>query len=134
MHAIPELDAHGLRRFALTTGAIVVALFGLILPWLFDLRFPIWPWPLAAVLMLWGLAAPRSLGPVYRGWMRLGLLMSRVTTPLTLSFVFFVAFVPAGFIMRLMGNDPMKRRLLPDAESYREPSQEATPKSMEKPY
>ncbi|MFD2110766.1 SxtJ family membrane protein [Thiorhodococcus fuscus] len=134
MHPIPELDAQGLRHFALTTAAIVVALFGLILPWLFDLRFPIWPWPSAAVLMLWGLAAPRSLRPVYRGWMRLGLLMSRVTTPLILSLVFFVVFVPAGFIMRLAGNDPMKRRLLLDAESYREPSQEATPESMEKPY
>ncbi|MBK1723206.1 SxtJ family membrane protein [Thiocystis violacea] len=134
MHAIPELDARGLRRFALTTGAIVAALFGLILPWLFDLRFPIWPWPLAAVLMLWGLAAPRSLRPVYRGWMRLGLLMSRVTTPLILTLVFFLVFVPAGLIMRLAGNDPMKRRLSPDAESYREPSQPAAPESMEKPY
>ncbi len=134
MHAIPELDARGLRQFALTTGALVAALFGLILPWLFGLTFPLWPWPLAAILMLWGLAAPRSLRPVHRGWMRLGLLMNRVTTPLILSLVFFVVFVPAGLILRLAGKDPMKRRPRPDAESYREPSQETTLESMEKPY
>ncbi|WP_295405566.1 SxtJ family membrane protein [uncultured Thiocystis sp.] len=134
MHAIPELDTGGLRRFALTTGAIVATLFGLILPWLFGLRLPIWPWPLAAILMLWGLAAPRSLRPVYRGWMRFGLLLNRVTTPLILSLAFFLVFVPTGLIARLAGHDPMKRRLLPDADSYREPSQQATPESMEKPY
>jgi hypothetical protein len=36
MHSIPELDARGLRQFALTTGGIVAGLFGLLLPWLFD--------------------------------------------------------------------------------------------------
>jgi len=134
MHPIPELDAGGLRRFALTTGSIIALLFGVILPWLLDARFPIWPWPLAGILMLWGLAAPGSLRPVYRGWMRIGLLMSRVTTPLILGLVFFVVFLPAGLIMRLSGHDPMKRRMVPDAPSYREPSQPAAPESMEKPY
>jgi len=134
MHPIPDLDAGGLRRFALTTGAIIAVLFGLVLPWLFGLRFPIWPWPLAVILMLWGLTAPASLRPVYRGWMRIGLLMSRVTTPLILGLVFFVVFVPAGLIMRLSGHDPMKRGMLPDAPSYREPSHAAVPESMERPY
>jgi hypothetical protein len=134
MHSIPELDARGLRQFALTTAAIIAALFGLVLPWLFDLALPIWPWPLAAGLALWGLAAPRSLRPVYRGWMRIGLAISRVTTPLILGLVFFMLFVPAGLVMRLTGHDPMKRRLLPEANSYRDPSNAYTPESMEKPY
>jgi hypothetical protein len=134
MHAIPELDAGGLRRFALTTGAILAVLFGLALPWLLDLRFPIWPWPLGAVLMLWGLAAPRSLRPIYRGWMRLGLLLNRITSPLMLSLVFYLIFAPAGLIMRLAGHDPMKRRLTPEDPSYREPSHPAAPTSMERPY
>jgi Kef-type K+ transport system membrane component KefB len=133
-HSIPELDAGGLRHFALTTAAIVAALFGLILPWLLNLALPIWPWPLAAALTLWGLAAPRSLRPVYRGWMRIGLAISRVTTPLILGLVFLALFVPVGMVMRLTGHDPMKRRLRPEADSYRELSQPYTAKSMEKPY
>jgi Kef-type K+ transport system membrane component KefB len=134
VHRIPELDASGLRQFALTTSAIVVALFGLILPWLFDLALPTWPWPLAAALAIWGLAAPRSLRPVYRGWMRIGLAISRVTTPLILGLVFFALFVPVGLIMRLARHDPMRRGLTPEADSYREPSQPYTPESMERPY
>ena len=134
MHSIPELDARGLRQFALSTGGIVAVLFGLILPWLFDAVLPSWPWVLAAILAVWGLAAPKSLGPVYRGWMRFGLAISRVTTPLILTLVFFLVFTPAGLIMRLTGHDPMQRRLSPDAASYREPSQAAAPESIERPY
>ncbi len=134
MHPIPELDRAGLRRFALTTAAIIALLFGLLLPWLFAAGWPIWPWPLAAVLALWGLLAPSGLRPVYRSWMRFGLVLSRLTTPLILSLVFFLLFVPIGLAMRLFGRDPMRRRLQPEAESYREPSQPIPPDSFERPY
>jgi len=133
-HSIPELDARGLRQFALTTGGIVAVLFGLLLPWLFDAGLPYWPWILAAILAVWGLAAPKSLRPAYLGWMRFGLAISRVTTPLILSLVFFLVFTPAGLIMRLTGHDPMQRRLSADTASYREPSRAAAPESMERPY
>jgi len=134
MHPIPELDRDGLRRFALTTAMIIALLFGLLLPWLLSLGWPIWPWPLAAVLALWGLVAPGRLRPVYRGWMHFGLLMSRITTPLILSLVFFLLFVPVGAVMRLFRHDPMRRRLQPEAESYREPSRPIAPDSFERPY
>jgi hypothetical protein len=134
MHDIPELDAKGLRSFALTTGGIVVALFGLLLPWLLDLGFPIWPWVLGAVLSVWGLAAPATLRPVYRGWMRFGLLASRITTPIILGIVFYVVIMPMGLVMRLFGHDPMRRKLDTDEASYRVPSKPATRESVERPY
>ena len=46
---IPELDHAGLRRFGLTTGALIAGIFGLLLPWLFDARYPAWPWLAAAL-------------------------------------------------------------------------------------
>jgi hypothetical protein len=134
MHDIPELDATGLRSFALTTGGIVVALFGLLLPWLLDLGFPIWPWVLGAVLSVWGLAAPATLRPVYRGWMRFGLLASRITTPIILGIVFYVVIMPMGLVMRLFGHDPMRRKLDTDEASYRVPSKPAPRESVERPY
>ena len=50
---IPELDRAGLRKFGLTTGAIVALLFGLFLPWLFDFGLPRWPWMLAKCDRCW---------------------------------------------------------------------------------
>jgi hypothetical protein len=133
MHQIPILDANGLRRFAISTAAAVAAVFGVALPLL---GWPLywWPWVVAAALIFWGLIAPGTLRPIYRGWMRFGLLLNRVTGPLVLGMAFFVAFVPIGAIMRLLGHDPMRRRADDQAHTYREPSQEASRESMEKPF
>ncbi|ESQ14689.1 MAG: sxtJ [Thiohalocapsa sp. PB-PSB1] len=134
LHPIPELDAEGLRHFALTTAAIIALLFGLFLPWLFGLHFPIWPWPLAGILVIWGLAAPRSLRPVYRRWMQFGLLLNRITTPLILGILYMIIFVPTGLIMRALRYDPMKRKLDPNLSTYRESSKPPTPESMKNPF
>jgi hypothetical protein len=134
MHPIPDLDARGLRRFAYTTAAIIAVLFGVLLPWLGGLGCPLWPWTLAAVLALWGLARPASLRPLYRGWMRFGQLASRITTPIILGLVFFGMIMPMGLVMRLTGHDPMRRKLEPDAATYRVPSRPVPRDSVERPY
>ena len=38
----------------------------------------------AGVLGGWALVAPQSLRPVYRAWMRLGLLLNKVTSPIVM--------------------------------------------------
>lgn len=134
MHEIPNLDAKGLRHFALTTGALIAALFGVALPLLFGWPIPWWPFATAAALMLWGLAAPRSLAPVYRGWMGFGRVMNLLTTPLILGLLFIALFVPMGLIMRLLGHDPLERRRPAATPTYRVPSRPATRESMTRPF
>ena len=131
---IPELDRKGLRRFALVTGGIVAGLFGLLLPWLLGLGLPTWPWILCGTLVAWGLIHPASLRPVYRLWMRFGLLLSRVTTPIILGLVFLIAVIPTALIMRLWGRDPMARHLDEDTPSYRIQSSQPPPDNLEKPF
>jgi len=133
-HEIPELDRKGLREFALVTGGVVAVLFGLFFPWLLESRVPLWPWVIAGVLGGWGLAAPMSLQPVYRAWMKLGLLLSRITTPLILGIVFYGLILPMGLVMRLMGRDPMARRFDDAAESYRVKHQKAPRINVERPF
>ena len=89
MHEIAELDRKGLHDFGLVTGGIFVALFGLFFPWVLELSFPTWPWVLGGILAIWGLAAPGTLRPIYQVWMKFGLLLSRITTPIVLGIVFF---------------------------------------------
>jgi hypothetical protein len=132
-HAIPELDRKGLREFGLVTGGIVAGLFGLFFPWLLERSWPLWPWIVFGVLGIWGLVAPMSLRPVYRGWMRVGLLLSKVMTPLIMGIVFFLLITPVAFIMKLLGNDPMARDF-DDSDSYRVPTKKAKPENLEKPY
>jgi hypothetical protein len=131
---IPDLDAKGLRSFGLTTGAIVAVLFGLLLPWLFGRAFPLWPWVVFAVLAAWALLAPRSLRLVYRYWMKLGLLLSRVTTPIVLGVVFFLVVAPMGLIRRVFGHDAMARVLDDAVPSYRTKSRAKGSYKLENPY
>ena len=109
VHSIPELDRKGLREFGLVTGAIVAGLFGVFFPWLLERAFPMWPWAVLGVLGVWALAAPSSLRPVYRLWMRFGLLIGKVTTPIVMGLIFIVIVVPVGLVMRMTHRDPLRR-------------------------
>jgi hypothetical protein len=133
-HIIPELDRKGLREFGLTTGAAVVAIFGLFFPWMLGLDWPVWPWVIAA--LFWSLALIHSywLRRIYRAWMRFGLLASRVTTPLVLGIVFFVMIWPMAMVRRLMGKDPMQRALDPNKKSYRVQSIKSPKEKLERPF
>ncbi len=133
-HVIPEMDRKGLRDFGLLTGAIVAGLFGLFFPWALGASYPLWPWILFGILGGWALLLPDSLKPVYRGWMRFGLLLSRVTTPIIMGTVFFVVIAPVALILRIGRWDAMHRRLDPEVESYRVPSKETPKENLENPF
>jgi Kef-type K+ transport system membrane component KefB len=131
---IEELGESGLRSFGLSTGGMVALLFGLVLPWLFGFAYPTWPWILCAVLVFSGLVWPRALGPVYRVWMRFGLLMSRITTPLILGIVFFVVLLPMGLFAKLFRPDPLVRKFDKSVDSYRVSGEKPPIKNLENPF
>lgn len=131
---IPVLDSRGLRKFGLTMACFIAGLFGLVLPWVYGHPGPLWPWVLAAALTLWSLVLPASLGLIYRGWMRVALVLGRVNTMLLLSLVFLFIITPAGVTMRLFGYDPLKRRFVSHARSYRRPCVVPPRDHMERPY
>ncbi len=134
MHEIVELDRKGLREFGLVTGGIVAVLFGLFFPWLLESQFPAWPWVIAGVLSVWGLVEPMSLQPIYRLWMKFGLLLSRITTPIILGIVFYLLIFPMGFVMRTFSRDPMTRQFDDAAKTYRVISHKVPKENMERPF
>jgi O-antigen/teichoic acid export membrane protein len=131
---IPELDRKGLRKFGLMTAVILASLFGLAFPWFLDRTTPYWPWILAGALSLVALIAPNSLRAVYRLWMRFGLLLGRVTTPLILSLAFFFVLTPLSLVRRLVARDPIARTFDTELTSYRIKSEKRSAKSMERPF
>ncbi len=131
---IPELDTKGLRDFGVVTGAIVVGLFGLVIPFLFGLSYPLWPWVIATLLLVWAMVAPDSLNNPYHWWMRLGMAIGWVMNRVVLSVVFFVVMLPIGYIMRALGNDPMSRNMDKEQNSYRVESKPTKPDQMDRPY
>lgn len=133
-HSVPELDRAGLRQFGFTTGAIVIVLFGLFLPWLFGASLPLWPWLLAGVFFLLAAARPTILNPVYRVWMRFGLVMGWINTRIILFILFFGIFLVIAMILRVLRHDPMSRKLDSNQTSYRVASTPQSREHLEKPY
>lgn len=60
------------------------------------------------LLVLSGAIIPDRLGPVQRAWMGLAHAISRVTTPVFMSLVYFVVISPVGFLRRSFGRNPLK--------------------------
>lgn len=96
------------RRFGLTVGAAFAGLGGLV--W--------WRGPVlvagAAVgvglaLGIASLVVPARLGPIYRLWMGLAVLMSKITTPVFMGVVYFAVVTPTGLLRRLAGKNALMR-------------------------
>ena len=134
MHEIPVVDKKGLRNFGLLLGAFLAGIFGLVLPYVHGKVFPIWPWIAAALFWVWALTIPATLNTVYRVWMRIGLTIGSIVNRIALGFVFFVIIVPMGIVMRLVGRDPMSRKLDKTTDTYRTPSETPSPNNLEKPF
>jgi hypothetical protein len=73
---------------------------------------------IGVVVCLWALASPRTVTPVYHGWMRFGLGLGTVVSTVLLSLLYFIVITPVGALMRLTGTDPLERRLDAAAASY----------------
>ena len=119
---IEQLDKQGLRKFGVITGAIVVGLFGLLLPWLLGINWPLWPWYLAGALWVLAIVIPVALNPIYHVWMRFGLILGWINTRIILGLVFYILFTPYALILKVLGKDPMSRKLDASINSYRVPS------------
>src|SRR5579863_1461566 len=78
----------------------------------------LWALGIAVAFLTVTLLSPGVLKPLNRLWMQLGRLLGRVTTPIVTSLLFYLVFAPAGFLMRLLGNDPLRLNFDAQASSY----------------
>ncbi|MBM3567462.1 MAG: hypothetical protein FJX46_01755 [Alphaproteobacteria bacterium] len=101
-------------------GLVFVVVFLIVAAWpLLDgegLRW--WSAAIAAAIAALAVFMPKTLAPLNRLWTKFGLLLHRITNPLLLGVIFFLAVVPTGLIMRALGKDPLRLRRDPAVSSY----------------
>jgi len=66
---------------------------------------------LALVLLPIVAFVPIILRPVFKLWLKIAHAVGWFNTQILLSIVFILIFIPIGLIMRLLGKDPMKRKM-----------------------
>ena len=63
---------------------------------------------LAALFLVVTLIKADLLLPLNKLWMRLGLLLGMIVSPIVLGIIFFVFITPIAFVMRLAGRDELR--------------------------
>lgn len=68
------------------------------------------------------LAGLRLIPPVFRQlyglWLRFSVILGYFVSRIILVITFFIAVLPIGILMRILGKDPMERKLDPQAPTY----------------
>jgi len=78
-------------------------------------------WWSAGVAAAFGVVAftvPSILAVPNRLWMKFGLLLAKIVSPIALGILFYLVFMPVGLVMRIAGKDPLRLRFDPAAKSY----------------
>jgi len=101
-------------------GIVFAVVFGIVGFWpLIGGAAPrLWSLIVAAAFLGVAVVCPRLLAPLNRLWLKFGLLLHKVTNPIIMGLVFFLAVVPTALIMKLLGKDPLRRKLDKQAQSY----------------
>ncbi len=77
-----------------------------------------WATGVAAVFALVALRKPALLARPNRLWMKLGILLGKIVSPIALGVLFYGGLTPVGALMRLAGKDPLRLKLDASADSY----------------
>ncbi len=111
-----RLSPGELRWFGLTL-AMPLALLATVGAWRGHTLLPAVLGGLALASAGFALLAPGLLGPVHKRWMEMAHALGWFNTRLLLTVVYFTVMTPTGALMRLLGRDPLDRRLR-DRPSY----------------
>jgi Saxitoxin biosynthesis operon protein SxtJ len=78
----------------------------------------LWALLAASGVLAVALAAPRLLHALNLVWLRFGMLLDHIVTPIVMGLLFFLVLMPLGLLMRVTGKDPMRLKRRPDLASY----------------
>jgi len=123
--AVIELKLDPSKKELKVFGAMLLAFFALVGSlawWKFESRQTaqiIWAVGSGVTLIYFALPPIRLL--VYRGWMYAAYPIGWTVSHILLGVIFYLVITPIGLIMRLLGYDPMQRKLDPNAATYWEP-------------
>lgn len=111
-----EVVASSERSF----GIVMSVVFSIIAVWPAFYSNPLRWWSLLVAVLLVTLAwaKPNLLRPLNVLWLRFGLFLNKVLSPVFMGLAFFGVFTPYGLVMRLAGRDALHLQFDPDAQTY----------------
>lgn len=77
-----------------------------------------WGFAAAAIFLTLALVRPGALAPLNRVWLRIGLALHAVVSPVIMALVYYSTVTPIGLLLRLSGKDPLRLRFEPESPTY----------------
>ena len=71
-----------------------------------DLR--LWSSTLSIIFLILGIFNSKLLTPLNKLWMKFGMFLGLIVSPIVMGIVFFSVVTPIGFFMRIMGKDLLR--------------------------
>lgn len=117
-------------------GFVMAGALGVIsaLAWWRSGTLPVWLVAIAAAFFVFAVIRPAALRPIERVWMRLGLALHAITTPILLGVIYFVVLTPVARVARLVGHVWLPLAKDPEAATYWQPRNPSSSSSMANQY
>ena len=77
-------------------------------PILNDGEYRIWSILISSVFLFLGIINSNFLTPLNKFWMKFGLLLGMIVTPIVMGIIFFLVVTPTGILLRLFRKDILK--------------------------
>ena len=104
------------RSFGITFAVV----FALVAAWLYwrGHRWAPYALGVSGAFAVLAFVLPKVLHPLNVVWMKFGLLLSMIVSPIVLGVIYLVLFVPVGLFFRLTGRDALNRKFDKARASY----------------
>lgn len=103
----------------------ILALIFLVIPGVIGSYYAFWKhspngyiWMAAGGVLCLARLVPPLFRLIYRLWIQFSVVLGFFVSRILLTIIFFLVITPTGLIMKLVGKDPMDRKLDPNASSY----------------
>ena len=100
-----EIKISSNRNFGIVF--FVVFLLIAIYPLSYNGEIRTWSIVVSFIFLILGLLKSKILTPLNKLWIKFGILLGMIFSPLIMGIIFFVIVTPIGLLMRLMGKDPL---------------------------
>lgn len=111
-----EVEGSSDRSFGVVFAVVFVLIAGWPLWYGGGLRW--WSLVVAGLFALVAIVKPALLSGLNRQWMKLGILLGKIVSPIALGLLFYGVITPLGAALRLAGKDPLRLKFDRGADSY----------------
>jgi predicted membrane metal-binding protein len=101
-------------------GLVFFVIFILIALWplLKDGNIRIWSVIVSIIFLILGLLNSKILTPLNKIWIRFGILLGKIVSPIVMGIVYFGVVTPIGLIMKLFGKDILNLKIDKNKNTY----------------